>query len=277
MKVAVFSDVQGVLPALEAVIEDIEAWRPDLVVMAGDLVNRGPDSGRCLALFDAKLREQGWLPVNGNHEIWVLGCGGSTPKSEGERELRLFTDWAWRQVEPMADRLRGWPDHLCLHPPGADAWMHVTHGTLADNRDGITAATTDESLVGKLPEGVALFVAGHTHRTHQRRTQGMDVVNVGSVGSPFDGDVRSSYGRFTWHGGRWHTELVRVPYDRARAAQEFETSGFLDEAGPLARVIYLEWERATLLISGWRPRYEKAVLRGEITLAKSVDEFLRGL
>ena len=72
MKVAVFSDVQAVLPALEAVIEHIEAWRPDMVVMAGDLVNRGPDSGGCLELFDRMRREQGWLPVNGNHEVWVL-------------------------------------------------------------------------------------------------------------------------------------------------------------------------------------------------------------
>ncbi len=275
MKVAVFSDVQAVLPALEAMVEQIDAWHPDLVVMAGDLVNRGPDSGRCLALFDELRRGRGWLPVNGNHEIWVLGCGAAAPRSEGERELRRFTDWAWRQVAPQADRLRGWPDHLCLHPPEADAWLHVTHGTMAGNRDGIRPGTTDESLRGKLPEGVALFVCGHTHRTHQRRTQGMDVVNVGSVGSPFDGDVRGSYGRFTWRGGRWHTELLRFAYDRERAARDFETSGFLDEGGPLARLVYLEWQRAQLLMSGWRPRYEQAVLRGELSLESSVTRFLR--
>jgi hypothetical protein len=275
MKVAVFSDVQAVLPALEAVIEHIDAWRPDLVVMAGDLVNRGPDSGGCLALFDEMRRERGWLPVNGNHEIWVLGCGDHAPKSAGDREIRRFTDWAWQQVAPQADRLRGWPDHLCLHPPEADAWLHVTHGTMAGNRDGVTPGRSDESLAGKLPADVALFISGHTHRTHQRRIQGMDVVNVGSVGSPFDGDVRGSYGRFTWRGGRWHTELVRFPYDRERAARDFEISGFLDEGGPLARIIYLEWKRASLLIGGWRERYQAAVLAGEISLATSVDQYLR--
>jgi hypothetical protein len=277
MKVAVFSDVQAVLPALEAVIEHIDAWHPDMVLMAGDLVNRGPNSDRCLALFDAKRREQGWLPVYGNHEIWVLRCGEGAPESDGEREIRRFTDFAWRQVADQAERLRGWPDHLCLHPPAADAWLHVTHGTMAGNRDGITPGRSDESLVGKLPEGVALFVSGHTHRTHQRRTQGMDVVNVGSAGSPFDGDVRGSYGRFTWEGGRWRTELVRFHYDRERAAQDFEDSGFLDEGGPLARIVFLEWQRAELLIGGWRERYEAAVLRGEITLQASVDRYLRRL
>ncbi|MCG6942309.1 MAG: metallophosphatase family protein [Thiohalocapsa sp.] len=275
MKVAVFSDVQAVVPALEAVIEHIDAWRPELVIMAGDLVNRGPDSGGCLTLFDAMRRSHGWLPVNGNHEAWVLRCGDTAPKSDGDRDLRRFTDWAWRQVAAQADRLRGWPDHLCLHPPGADAWLHVTHGTMAGNRDGITPGTPDESLQGKLPEGVALFVSGHTHRTHQRHTQGMDVVNVGSVGSPFDGDVRGSYGRFTWRGGRWHTELVRFPYDRERAARDFENSGFLDEGGALARLVYLEWQRAELLMSGWRCRYEQAVLRGEVSLEASVTRYLR--
>jgi predicted phosphodiesterase len=277
MKVAVFSDVQAVLPALEAVIEHIEDWEPDMVVMAGDLVNRGPDSGGCLALFDDMRRQRGWLPVNGNHEVWVLRCGAEAPASEGEREIRRFTDLAWHQVADQAERLRGWPDHLCLHPPDADAWLHVTHGTMAGNRDGITPGRPDESLVGRLPEGVALFVSGHTHRAHQRQTQGMDVVNVGSVGSPFDGDVRGSYGRFTWRGGRWHTELVRFPYDRERAARDFESSGFLDEGGPLARIVYMEWERAELLIAGWRGRYQDAVLRGEITLERSVERYLRDI
>jgi predicted phosphodiesterase len=275
MKVAVFSDVQAVLPALEAFIEHVEPWQPDMVVMAGDLVNRGPDSGGCLALFDHMRRERGWLPVNGNHEVWVLSCSEGPAKSEGEREIRRFTDLAWRQVADQADRLRGWPDHLCLHPPAADAWLHVTHGTMAGNRDGITANTTDESLIGKLPEGIALFVSGHTHRTHQRYTQGMDVVNVGSAGSPFDGDVRGSYGRFTWRGGRWHTELVRFDYDRDRADREFESFGFLDEGGPLARLVYIEWKRAQMLIGGWRRRWQAAVLRGEVSLEHSVTDYLR--
>ncbi len=277
MKVAVFSDVQGVLPAFEAVIEDIDAWGPDTVIMAGDLINRGPDSRGCLALFDRMRRERGWLPVNGNHEVWVLSCEHTDPETEGEREMRRFTDFAWRQVAPIADRLRDWPDHLCLHPPGADAWLHVTHGTMAGNRDGITPKTSDDSLVGKLPEDVSLFVSGHTHRAHQRETQGMDVVNVGSVGSPFDGDVRSSYGRFTWQGGCWHTELVRVPYDRVRAEREFETSGFLEQGGPLARIVHLEWKEARLLIGGWREPYQEAVRRGEITLEDSVNRYLAQL
>jgi len=63
MKVAVFSDVQGNLPALEVAVEHILDWGPDMVVMAGDLVNRGPSSRACLGLFDPLRRERGWLPL----------------------------------------------------------------------------------------------------------------------------------------------------------------------------------------------------------------------
>ncbi|NJO56069.1 MAG: metallophosphoesterase, partial [Rhodospirillales bacterium] len=38
MKVAIFSDVQANLPAMEVAVERILDWDPDLVVMDGDLV-----------------------------------------------------------------------------------------------------------------------------------------------------------------------------------------------------------------------------------------------
>lgn len=306
MKVAVFSDVQANLPALEEAIEHIDAWHPDLVVMAGDLVNRGPDSLGCLERFAERRAAAGWLPVNGNHEQWVLECEHQPLASEPARELRRFTDWAWQQVAPRADLLRGWPDHLCFQPPGLDRtamdrpagaatgaaaksgtgadaapdsapgpWVHVTHGSMHSNRDGITARVSDAALAeGMLPPDTALFVCGHTHRPLQRSLGATTIVNVGSVGQPFDGDPRLSYGRFTWRGGRWHSELVRQRYDRKRARHAFEDSGFL-ELGALAQLVYLEWDRAEVLIGGWRPRYECAVLAGEISLQRSVDDYLR--
>jgi predicted phosphodiesterase len=274
MRVAVFSDVQANLPALEEAVDRIEAWQPELVVMAGDLVNRGPDSLGCLRLFDRYRRGQGWLPVQGNHEVWVLRCGREAPRSEGDRAIRQFTDWAWRQVAPEVEALEGWADHLCFYPPGTADWVHVTHGSMTGNRDGITASTPDEALAAKVPAGVALFVVGHTHRVLQRRALGMDIVNVGSVGSPFDGDVRGSWAKLVYAHDRWNVEIERFNYDRARAARDFESSGFLDQGGPLARLVFLEWQRAQLLIGGWRERYEPAVLAGEIPLARSIDKYL---
>lgn len=277
MRVAVFSDVQGNLPAMEVAVEHILDWAPDLVVMAGDLINRGPSSRACLDMFDLLRRRRGWLPIQGNHEAWVIRCGRERPLDAIDADMRRFADLAFRQIAEVEEALLGWPDHLSFHADSADSWVHVTHGSMAGNRDGISASVPDEDLTGRLPDDVALFVSAHTHKPLERRLGDMQILNVGSVGSPFDGDVRASYGRLELRGGRWHTQIVRLPYDRARTERDFRDSGFLDQGGPLARILFEEWRRARLFMGSWNSRYRAAVRNGEIGLERAVAEFLRSL
>jgi len=42
MKLAVLADIHGNYRALETVIDHIQTWHPDQVLVAGDIVNRGP-------------------------------------------------------------------------------------------------------------------------------------------------------------------------------------------------------------------------------------------
>lgn len=277
MRVAVLSDIQGNLTAFEVVVAHIQAWGPDLVILAGDLVNRGPSSRSCLECFDALRRSNGWLPVQGNHEDWVLHCGREAPMSSVEAEMRRFADWTYRQIADMAEAIQGWPDHLCFHGSGEDSWVHVTHGTMAGNRDGISPSVMDDDLHGKLPEDIALFVTAHTHKPMARHVGSVDILNVGSVGSPFDGDVRASYGQLEHHSGRWHTRIVRLNYDRQRTEREFHDSGFVQQGGPLARIIFEEWRSARLLMPTWHRDFGKAVSIGNVDLEQSVDAFLMSL
>jgi predicted phosphodiesterase len=274
MKVAIFSDVQAILPAMEEAVERIQAWGPDLVAMAGDLVNRGPKSRQCLDLFDRMRRERGWLPIQGNHEDWVLRCGHEAPTNPLDEEMRRFADWTYRQVAPSLPALTDWPNHLCFQGPGEAGWVHVTHGTMLGNRDGVSAATPDEVLRSKIPSDLALFVTAHTHRPMERMLDGTAVLNVGSVGSPFDGDPRGSYALLECRGARWHWEIVRFPYDRVRAVRDFKETGFLEEGGPIARILYQEWYQARSLMPLWRRHHEPAVLAGERPLGAAVDGFL---
>lgn len=274
MRVAVFSDVQANVQAMEVVVEDILRWKPDLTIMAGDLVNRGPSNLESLTLFHEHRQQEDWQPVQGNHEEWILNCLKQPPASETEREMRRFTDWSAERIgADNAHMLENWADHLCFQGPDHQ-WVHVTHGSMAGNRVGISASVDDSQLPERLPEDITLFVGGHTHKSHQRRFRGIDVVNVGSVGSPFDGDERASYGRFEFRGGRWHTELVRRAYDREATERAFRESGFIENGGPLARIIYEEWRRADMLIRHWVREYQAAVTAGEIGLQQSVDTFL---
>lgn len=277
MKVAVFSDVQANLQAMEVVAEDILRWGPDVTVMAGDLVNRGPSNLECLQLFNQLREEHGWLPVQGNHEEWILRCFSEPPASELEAQMRQFTDFSAGQIGAgNAHLLENWADHLCFQGPD-DCWVHVTHGSMVGNRVGISAKVDDSQLAERLPEEIALFVGGHTHKTHHRRFNGTEVVNVGSVGSPFDQDERASYGRFEYRNGGWDVQLVRLAYDRSATERAFRESGFIEAGGPLAKIIYEEWSRADMLIRHWVAKHQPAVMSGEIELQQSVDAFLAGV
>ncbi len=68
MKLAVLSDIHGNVPALQAVVEHVEAWGPDHVIVNGDIVNRGPYSLECLQAVQEKQAVQGWQLLRGNHE-----------------------------------------------------------------------------------------------------------------------------------------------------------------------------------------------------------------
>jgi len=277
MRVAVFSDVQGNLPAMEVAVEHILAWDPDLVVMAGDLINRGPSSRACLDLFDPLRRERGWLPLQGNHEAWVLRCGRERPLDPLDADMRRIADWTFRQIAEIEEALLGWPDHLSFHAGAEDSWVHVTHGSMAGHRMGVSANVPDEDLRDRLPPDVALFVGAHTHKPLQRRHGGTQILNVGSVGSPFDGDIRASYGQLELRNGHWRTRIRRLAYDRARTERDFTESGFVEQGGPLARIILEEWRQARVLLAIWHRRYGQAVQGGEITLERAVADFLRSL
>lgn len=275
MKVAVFSDIQANFPAMEATVAHILAWNPDLVVMNGDLVNRGPLSLPCLELMENTQREHGWIALRGNHEDFVMECETNPPTDDIEAELRRFTDWSYQQLGPRNAALASWADHYCFHGenhPGS--WVHVTHGTLAGNRCGVQPDTPDEVLAERIPSDLDVFVTSHTHRPLQRQLGHTQIINVGSAGSPFDGDPRGSYGQLTFSHGKWETKIVRFDYDREQAGRDYFDSGFIDQGGPIARLIYQEWYRATGFMQGWHKSYRKAVLAGDISLTKAIDDFI---
>lgn len=244
--------------------------------MNGDLVNRGPDSLGCLRLFLSLQHERSWIPLRGNHEDFVLHCGRAPATTELDRELRRFADWTAAQLGVEIREFDSWADHLCLQGPGR-SWVHCTHGTMLGNRDGISASLPDEALAERLPQDTPLFVTAHTHKPLERIYRGTRILNVGSVGSPFDGDPRASYGRIEYRNGSWRTRIVRFSYDRERTDREFRDSGFLDQGGPLARVIYQEWRRAQLLMPHWQRAYLERVKERDITLNDAVQAFLRDL
>ena len=67
MKIVVFGDVHGNLPALELMVDD--AKKVDQYICLGDVVNYGPWSNECVQLLD-QLENK--FILKGNHEDFFI-------------------------------------------------------------------------------------------------------------------------------------------------------------------------------------------------------------
>jgi diadenosine tetraphosphatase ApaH/serine/threonine PP2A family protein phosphatase len=67
-----------------------------------------------------------------------------------------------------------------------------------------------------------LVVIGHTHHQFDRRTNGVRVVNAGSVGMPYEDDV-AAFWTLVEDG---EPSFRRTPFDVQRAAREIRASGW---------------------------------------------------
>jgi predicted phosphodiesterase len=276
MKIAVLSDVHGNVPALQTVLDDIAQWQPDTLIVNGDLVSRGPYSLECLRLVQARYPAARY--TTGNHESYVLRCVDTPPDPDSPTfDVDRFADWTVRQLGAAVDEIRAFADHIDLTDLDGGASVHVTHGSRLGNRDGVSASVSDLDLPAKLGTPRDLFIGSHTHKPLLRQFNGTLVVNTGSVGQPMDNDPRAAYGRFTLQGGRWQAEIARVAYDKAQAERDFVESGFLAEAGPLARIIYLELQQSRMHAGPWSRQYMSAIKAGEITVAESIEAYLQAL
>jgi predicted phosphodiesterase len=268
MKLAVLADVHANWPALQAVAADLERWQADRVVVAGDVINRGPRPVECADFVLAR----NWMWVRGNHEEYVLS---HVPVAGVAKTASPFgtSHWTYHQLNGHVASLRHLPFQWSRYLPD-DGEVRVVHASMRHLRDCVFADTPDETLREQIAPAPRLFVVGHTHIPLVRTIDETLVVNVGSAGLPFDGDHRVSYARLTWQYGQWNAEIIRLEYDRVQADRDFDETGFSDQIGPLARLIRAELQQARSQLGEWSRGYQAAVAAGELTLAESVEWML---
>ncbi len=273
MKIAVLADIHANYHALTAVSAHLEAWQPEAVIVAGDIVNRGPRSLDCLQFVQKKARAAGWILLAGNHEDYV--CQMDTDEQFSPQQLDLYRPvrWTHRQLNGDTSAIAGLPFDTTLTTPEGQT-VRATHASMRGNRDGIYHDTTPETLRRQIAPAPNVFCVGHTHRPLVRRIDGTTIMNVGAVGLPFDGDTRACYGQLTWNGVCWRADVIRVPYDLSRTRQDFYDTGFIAEGGPIAKIILDELENARSLLYWFAVESESRVLSGELTVEQAVDLFL---
>ena len=179
MRVAGLYDIHGNLPALEAVLAELEAARPEVVVVGGDVAS-GPMPAETLAL----LRSLGSRVrfVRGNADR-VLDLGDA---SEDELWVRSRRWVAERLGRAALEFLAGLPLDTTLEIDGLGS-VRFCHGAPGSDEEVITRVTPAERL-RRLLEGVPerVVVCGHTHIQFDRTIDGARVVDAGSVGAPYE-------------------------------------------------------------------------------------------
>ena len=274
MKLAVLSDIHGNWPGLMVVADHIERWQPDLVIVNGDVINRGPNSAACWDFVQQKRRDCGWLTVLGNHEEYVIAQGKPDAARAGVPfDIYRPSFWVYEQLGCDMSALQALPFALNETIDGTP--VRITHASMLGTRDGVYRLTPDAELLAKIGEPApSLFVVGHTHQPLVRRLNNTLVVNAGATGMPFDDDWRVSYAQLTLDRGEWEAEIVRLEYDRPQAERDFFDTGFIDGGGPLTRIMLRELQLATGMLYTFFKLYEQRVIAGELTLVRAVDLFL---
>ncbi len=238
MRYALISDIHANLPALRAVLADIDSRKDiDAIYHLGDLTGYAPWPNETVGL----LRERGISGIAGNYDSTVAtdykhcGCRADTPRDEELSHLSF--EWTRSHVTPETKKyLGGLPFRLDIRPfggHGSGPTITLVHGNQTLNTVYVTEDRPDSFLekmgndIGARAGDVICF--GHTHKPWQRTVGGIRFVNAGSVGRPKDGDWRSCYALLVIDQSATRVEFVRVPYDVDEAARAIRQSDLPDE------------------------------------------------
>jgi len=208
---ALLYDIHGNLPALEAVLEDVDRQGEGRFLLGGDY-----------ALFGAwpletvgRLRELDADWIRGNGERWTAHPEDAPDAAQGA---------VIRCAEMLGEELVR--DLAALPETRSEGDTLFCHGSpRSDVRSFLPEPAPDEA---ELLEGVehGRLVFGHTHLAFARRAGDVELVNPGSVGMPFDGDPRAAWALLREDGTIEHR---RVEYDNAASAAAVRRA--LGEAG----------------------------------------------
>jgi diadenosine tetraphosphatase ApaH/serine/threonine PP2A family protein phosphatase len=226
MRIAILTDVHGNLPALEAVLESIDAAAPDERWCLGDLVGYGAQPDDCTRLVSERCD----VCLAGNHDLAVTADLDISDFSNAAAEAVEWTRQA--AAKETIDFLRG------LEAQDTSREVALYH---ASPRDPIWEYVLDERDARECMEVQASRVSfiGHSHvalyfRQHEngpddrasgsRATAGEELdlsehrwlINPGSVGQPRDADPRAAW--LELDTDAWKATYHRLEYDIDRAA-----------------------------------------------------------
>jgi predicted phosphodiesterase len=202
MEVAIIADVHSNLPALEAVLKEVEGLD---VFSCGDVVGYNPFPNESVEIF-RKKRIKGLM---GNHDYAVIS--GDTNWFNTDAALSI--EWTEKVIEK--ENL----EYLSSLPKAFESESFIAfHGSPRDPLyEYVYSGYSDETFNSFLGDARALILA-HTHLPFVKKLKKGIVINPGSVGQPRDGDPRASYA--TLDTEKNTVRMCKVSYDVERVVEE---------------------------------------------------------
>ncbi|MBN1318193.1 MAG: metallophosphoesterase family protein [Anaerolineales bacterium] len=244
-RLAVLADIHGNLPALDAVLDDLQRReKPDAVWVLGDLV----------AFFP-------WLTetIDRLRSIPCAAClWGNTDRYlvTGQRHvipIRSEEDWAQApQMLTLRDEsfrwmtaqlryrdftfLRSLPDRLELSIQGFGRVVGV-HAAPGDDEARILPSTPEEEIRRYLAgNDQRLLLFGHTHVPTQRMVDGVLLVNPGSVGFSTENNAKAAYAVLEFHKSECKVDQFQVDYDIELVINKLQKSGYPGAGGLIEKI-----------------------------------------
>lgn len=258
MTIAFFSDIHANLPALEAVLGDLDERRPDMTFCLGDLVGYAPWPNEVVQM----VRGRSIPTIAGNYDEGVgldsddCGCAYQTDddKARGAESIAFTNNTVSNESRAY---LRALPRHIRIthevprQPEVPSLEILMVHGSPRRINEYLFEDRPDRSFLRLMDEyGSDVMLFGHTHKPFHKvlsyeiegETRYRHAINIGSVGKPKDGDPRSSYvvlhlgeGLSPRAADRMQVEFIRVAYDVERAARAVAESPLPDAFADMLR------------------------------------------
>jgi predicted phosphodiesterase len=229
-KIAILSDLHGNLPALEAVLDDIDSRGIEEIYCLGDLVGKGPSSDLVVDLIRRRSRHT----IRGNWDQFL-------PQPTDSETLL----WHQRLLgEERLDYLRALPFSIEFRLSGR--YVRLFHASPRsvfervqpwdDYREKLSLFEASDLSVEPAAADIAGY--GDIHNAYMQHMDGRLLFNAGSVGNPLD-TTQASYVILEGDLGelkktRFDLTFARIPYDIEQAVRQAEESG-MPELAPYVR------------------------------------------
>jgi putative phosphoesterase len=181
-RIAVMSDVHGVLPALDAVLAEPDVDAADLIVVTGDIA-AGPQPAEVLDRLGG-LGDRVVL-VRGNADRDLVTMARTADAPDGTPPIDVWA--AQRLSDEHVRMLDALPHPVTVALDGVGDVLFC-HGSPRDDNEVVlvdTRLSRWADVLSEVADAVRLVVCGHTHMPFARLVDRRWVVNSGSIGMPY--------------------------------------------------------------------------------------------